>query len=328
MNQDERGATIVIVAISLVALLGMVALVIDVGKLFVERRELQNGADAAALAVAEGCARGLPECASPAAESLADTYADANASDGAAQVLAVDIDMAAQTVRVQLGTETADGSAVIGTPFAQVVGFAGSAVRAEATAQWSAGVGFPLAVSVCETRTSDNDPIALGEPVTLVFHDNPAARECQHSESGEDIDGGFGWLLVGDECFATIADGWIQGSTSVEPPTGGTSGCDMATLYRMLQGVVNIPVFDQVVGRDGGGGANTRYHIAHFATFEVTAFKIYTDAQHQGHTTVWNDPTCLRLGGGGMQTVCVDGHFLAHEVPVSEGITTIVRLID
>ena len=42
----------------LVALIGVGALVIDVGRLYVERRDLQNGADAAALAVAQDCAAG------------------------------------------------------------------------------------------------------------------------------------------------------------------------------------------------------------------------------------------------------------------------------
>ena len=39
-------------------LLGLGAMVIDVGQLYQERAELQNGADAAALAVAKSCALG------------------------------------------------------------------------------------------------------------------------------------------------------------------------------------------------------------------------------------------------------------------------------
>ena len=57
-DQDERGAVLVWVALMLVVLLGIGALVIDVGALYAERRQLQNGADAAALAVADGLRRG------------------------------------------------------------------------------------------------------------------------------------------------------------------------------------------------------------------------------------------------------------------------------
>jgi len=60
LRHDERGVVAAIVAILLGTgvLLGMGALVIDVGQIYQERAELQNGADAAALAVAESCALG------------------------------------------------------------------------------------------------------------------------------------------------------------------------------------------------------------------------------------------------------------------------------
>src|SRR6266852_6754459 len=50
---EERGQTIVLVAIALVSLLGMAALAIDVTTLYVARGEMQRAADAAALAGAK-----------------------------------------------------------------------------------------------------------------------------------------------------------------------------------------------------------------------------------------------------------------------------------
>src|SRR5262245_13929373 len=55
--QDEGGATIVIVALALIAMFGMVVLVVDVGGLLWKRRELVNGSDAAALSAAATCAK-------------------------------------------------------------------------------------------------------------------------------------------------------------------------------------------------------------------------------------------------------------------------------
>lgn len=52
-RSGERGATAIIVAIVLAALCGFAALSLDVGHLFAVRGELQNGADAAALAGAK-----------------------------------------------------------------------------------------------------------------------------------------------------------------------------------------------------------------------------------------------------------------------------------
>jgi Flp pilus assembly protein TadG len=48
--EDERGISLIFAAILMVVLLGMVALTVDVGRLYMERQHLVNGCDAAALA--------------------------------------------------------------------------------------------------------------------------------------------------------------------------------------------------------------------------------------------------------------------------------------
>ena len=53
--QEERGATAVIVVLSLFALFGMVILTVDVGGLLWARRGMVNASDAAALAAAQSC---------------------------------------------------------------------------------------------------------------------------------------------------------------------------------------------------------------------------------------------------------------------------------
>lgn len=50
LRRNERGAAIIMVAMFLVALIGLAALVIDMGQIIVIKGELQNGADAGALA--------------------------------------------------------------------------------------------------------------------------------------------------------------------------------------------------------------------------------------------------------------------------------------
>jgi len=51
-RQQQRGAVAIIVGITLAALIGFVGLALDLGKLFVAKTELQNAADACALAAA------------------------------------------------------------------------------------------------------------------------------------------------------------------------------------------------------------------------------------------------------------------------------------
>ena len=87
----EAGQVFVVFALALPVLLGMSALVIDVGTLFVEKRTMQQAADAAALAAAQRlpdgpcnvvCRAGVPAshglAAVPGVATLAGTYSGRN----------------------------------------------------------------------------------------------------------------------------------------------------------------------------------------------------------------------------------------------------------
>jgi len=70
---NERGQVVIIVALLIVSLVGMTALVVDVGSIYEERRQTQTVADAAALAGAQD----LPEYPEQAIQT-AIVYADLN----------------------------------------------------------------------------------------------------------------------------------------------------------------------------------------------------------------------------------------------------------
>lgn len=84
----ERGAVATIVAVMLGGgvLLGMAALTVDVGALLLERRQLQNGADAAAMRLAGVCARDVDDCDPQMRETELAALASQNASDDHAQL--------------------------------------------------------------------------------------------------------------------------------------------------------------------------------------------------------------------------------------------------
>jgi Flp pilus assembly protein TadG len=123
--RDERGATIIVVALSLVFIMGSAAIAIDLGMLQSARAEAQRAADAAALAGASEYLEPLPT--ETGAEARARDFAGRNrvmGKSGDAEVLEVDVDHAAQrvTVRIQhthdtwfariLGINTADVGAI------------------------------------------------------------------------------------------------------------------------------------------------------------------------------------------------------------------------
>ncbi|MBT8214512.1 MAG: hypothetical protein KJP12_04740, partial [Acidimicrobiia bacterium] len=149
----EEGATLVFVAVILVALLALAAFAVDFGRMYEERRQLQNGADAAAVAIAEDCARGLCDGAYDE-YAVAEIYVDSNARDNTANAWLVDLDLAAQTVTVHNRTEDPGGDNQFDMLFAGVVGFDGFTVGAQATVAWG-GLASPIAtipiiISECE----------------------------------------------------------------------------------------------------------------------------------------------------------------------------------
>lgn len=70
--KDKKGVTVVVVAISLVVIIGFAALAVDVGYFMVSRNQLQNAADAAAL----GAARALGNIYSPLPPATPMSYED------------------------------------------------------------------------------------------------------------------------------------------------------------------------------------------------------------------------------------------------------------
>ncbi|MFN2489230.1 MAG: TadE/TadG family type IV pilus assembly protein [Actinomycetota bacterium] len=133
LRRDDRGASTAIVALCLVALVGMVVLTIDVGGLMTMRRGMVNAADAAALAAAQSCAGTNPG----EAPAQADALAIANVGGATSTKFQVDGACGGASGQVTVGYQAPQQLF-----FAPVLGFPDSAdVHAEATAMWGAAGG-------------------------------------------------------------------------------------------------------------------------------------------------------------------------------------------
>lgn len=283
MNAQARGddgMAAVFVAVLLIALLALVALAVDAGALYAERRELQSGADAAVLAIAEDCGKGLP-CDNGTAMATAETYADANARDLLAGVDELALDTSAQTVRVITRTEEAGGATIFAPFFAQVIGFPGTKVRAHAAALWGYPVGgatIPIILSDCEWDKLDKDPAGGYDEYTFFFHDGKLTPDCPSASvnPGHDADGdgrlpgGFGWLDTGgDDCVADVLyDAWVGADPGASPSNGCSPDHFFNEIY--LQ-EVTIPWYDDYDGT-GGHGANGGYFVSGIGGFFVTGY--------------------------------------------------------
>ena len=80
VSDDERGAVAVVVALVMVPLIAFAAISVDVAGLWWDKQQLQTGADAGALAIAQDCARG--NCRTP--RNTAQQFITANTIDAEA----------------------------------------------------------------------------------------------------------------------------------------------------------------------------------------------------------------------------------------------------
>ncbi|MCL1594195.1 MAG: pilus assembly protein TadG-related protein [Actinomycetia bacterium] len=279
-GNNEVGAVAVFVAVTIIMLFGFVAMSVDFGRIYSERRQLQNGADAAALAVAQDCAFG--DCGSSLEQhATAEVYADANARDGLAWVEDIDLDLGNQQVTVFNVTEDPGGDHFFDTTFAKVIGYDGLTVHADATVAWGPPSGLatlPIAFSICEWEKYETSltpssavidnvlPPTPGYPTapqTVFFHGSE--ESCHASPSGQDLPGGFGWLEAPSVCEANIdAGGWV----GIDPGASPSRGCDPVDLENIVGTVQLIPYFDDIVGV----GSGAQYHVAGFGALYVTGY--------------------------------------------------------
>jgi Flp pilus assembly protein TadG len=145
LRDEERGAVLAIVAITLLALLGMLVLTFDLGRGVALKRNIVNAADAGALAAAREC--GLAKGDVSATQAAEDLVADNN---DAATVTDIQFDPGTPQCSGAPNPDP-DGrntvTVTVNVPqeyfFAQIFGFDEGTVAAAATAEWTAGVANP-----------------------------------------------------------------------------------------------------------------------------------------------------------------------------------------
>lgn len=299
--KDEDGATAVVVALLTLVLFGFGAIAVDAGQLYQERRELQNGADAAAMAAAHDCAKDVISCSITGLElnDTVDEYANANANDDESSAEIVELNLTDSYITVE--TETlSGGNGFLTHWFAWAVDHPTSTVRARATAKWDRVPGtleiFPLAFCLDTFNTLTADGTVYGDdslyPGYHVFYKTPSQPiECPTSD--DVYEGGFGWLDLEDPyyeldpatCELTIdAEDWIPGVTG----EGARAADPWPQCYEKLADKIVemdanpnaapllVPIFDGW----RGSGANGEFHIAGFGAFRPTGFNFGGTTYH------------------------------------------------
>lgn len=319
----ERGAVAVVTALSLVVLLGFAALAIDVGMLYQERAELQSGADAAVLAIAQDCATGRMDCATPI--DTAQALANANAKDDAAAVTEASVNMSAQSVNVRLATGEESGAGSLSLAFARFLGEDSATVGASSGAQWGAVKKGPAQLSIAFAQC-EVDAKFDGTPVVIGMQDNKNSAACPSGTTGSS--GGFGWYKLAKDaddpaCGADVA---VSVVVAADPGANLPSACN-EILTKLKSGALGnillFPVYEDV----DGPGANAEYTITAWVAFEVLGWKFTSNEEH-------NYPTCKGFShycnkgiyGRFVEYVTLDDYELSKQPP-SNGLA-VVELTD
>jgi hypothetical protein len=300
VEDGERGAAGVTVAVMMLVLIGAGAMAVDVGQIYAERSQLQNGADAGALAVAKSCEQGA------CAPALADGLANSNSNDAASNA-SVDLSVPGQ---VTVTTSTKNGSSSFLTNlFSNAINAGPVTVGAQATAGVGppgSGSGFPLALSDNCYNLSSASPTA---PVQKISY-KPGAT-CT-GPSGTEIPGGWGWLDESSPCVATTQVG-TNGMAS-DPGNNPPNGCStilagwQSTILGGGEVKAQFPVFDTATGTGNTGSFN----IIGYATFKIWGWKFGNNHEYEFRNTATDPGMTSALACSGGQERCIIGQFVEY----------------
>ena len=279
-------------------LLGLMAMVVDVGQIYVERGELQSSADAAALAVARACATDATDCdTTSAVVALAQRYADQNSSDGVTklEIVCGSADLldpcpapaanltaclgnpppTGNWVEVRVSTELPGDRFVLPPSFARAVSpdFDGVSVGACARASWIEPLHvniLKLGMSTCDYNAAVADGFAPGPPYSLP--PSPLEQTWLGSASACDPVEARGAVMTvaGINCEVLLPDSHVidgHALTDVRFPVGGDCEKRIANAIDDREKLY-LPVYDAI----GGTTDDPTFHVAFLAGVVVTGF--------------------------------------------------------
>ncbi len=255
--KDERGAVAVMVALLLVPLMGFAAIGVDVAGMWSEHQQLQDGADAGALAIAQDCGRGA--CGSTT--GTAQQYVTLNHIGAGAGASVVSLSASSVTVRA---TATRDHL------FAPVLGLDSSELSADATVAWGSPDGgkavLPLAFSWCEWKQQTVNGVPSSTTERVIYLTKSSNTTGCTGPSNNIVPGGFGWLTVNSGTCGTKTS---RGDTiHSDPGNSVPSGCSTGSFSSLVGKTVLLPLFDT----SAGTGSGATYHLYGYAAFRLTGY--------------------------------------------------------
>lgn len=278
-SESERGAIAPMTAMLMVALLGMTAFAVDVGMMYSEHAQLQNGADSAAIGIAQACAKNAASSDCTAPLSTATSLAGNNALDGATNVPQATVNLGAGTVDVKTQSRTASGENHFSLVFARALGIETADIGAEAQAKFggiSAAEAIPLTFSQCEADPTFSKGLQFFPVHGSKLADDPKYA-CKHqSSSGFELPGGFGWLQHSGGCsvHVDVKSPWITSNegSNFDKTCDSTFSAWETKLKAGKAVEILVPIFDTYCPVKKGTGTSPCNSAPSGKVFRIEAF--------------------------------------------------------
>jgi hypothetical protein len=274
----------------MVPLLGFVALSVDVSATYAERQQLQNGADAAAMAIAQDCA--YQDCGEP--QETAQAFALDNSNDGEAVADVNPIPLPST------GRVTVTNEGVREHWFAPVLGVNTTNISTTARAGWGAPTGgiagLPLVFSWCEFEIQTGGGIPSSTKEHTINLPKHSGAEC-NGPSDNPVPGGFGWVDGDIEDGELVCNVTSEIGERLSSDPGKNVPCSASELAALQGKTVLLPIYedhsetncdlrgdDKPTGPDRcKGGNNAWYEVYGYAAFKITGYFF-------GQKYQWNAP--------------------------------------
>ena len=272
MNQrrNERGQAAVLSVVFMVALLGAMAMVLDVGSWFREKRATQAAADAAALAAAQE----LPGNTG-SATAMGNSYLAKNGGGNITMTFSSQ-NVDADTVAVTLNRDAP-------SYFAKLFGIDSVKVNAHAKAR---AVGLDEAIGVAPIVVNVKHPmlncsVLNGKPVPCFGTPTRLELVNLKDDSSRDAAGSFGLINLnradGGNVGASVLAGWVAkgydqymplGMYAAAPSANFNNSQFLEALIKKMPEVLLFPIYRSILGP----GSNAEYDIVGWVGFRVSSF--------------------------------------------------------
>lgn len=257
--REERGGVAVMVALLMPVLFGVSALAIDTAAVWSARQQVENGADAAVLAVAMDCAR--DECG-----NIKKTAEDAFFANNRAAKLS-DLGSGEGQVSVNNRQVSVEQKRpwVVNHFFAAALGMGTGELSVQSYAEWAPAAGaatpLPLALSRCAYGHLRNS--ASGAPVTLPLKTD-LAGSCTLTTGA--VAGGSALTVPDSNSGCETTSTWQQ-DVRLHRGNGPPAGCGGSHLGGLVGTDVVVAIIDP-----GSDPAKPSYPVYGYSALRVTAY--------------------------------------------------------